>query len=268
MVEEGVSFREYLESTGCEQALWDILIAIDAMKIKPKDPIEYIRQNIDLNLTEQFENLRKQINEANEELLRLAKEHPKVYEKFLKWKSKTAKKKKGGGKDLKSDLNKDKKSPDGKSIERKTNRKIEEVKQKASIEEIASVPPSNVTSMKMKSTEENTDADPLGESGRQTIEMDIENEPEEQQQTQDSMQSNQKSTEKDSTHETSEVAQGEQSSAEKVSTKKEEESVSDAMQDAIIPNSSESNEKKANSLPDESIESDSEEETKRKFLCC
>lgn len=102
---EDGDFREYLQSKGAEQALWNILIEMDKMKNKPENPVEYIRENLSPELTKQFTNLKMDIHLAEEEFSQLANEYPKQYRKFLKWKQKRAQKlakgaKKGAGKNV------------------------------------------------------------------------------------------------------------------------------------------------------------------------
>lgn len=93
---EPIDFREYLKNAGCEKALWNILIELDKMKVKPDDPVEYIRVNLDPSLTEKFGGLKQEIEEKIAEILKIAEEHPAVYSKFLKMKRKKAKKGKKG----------------------------------------------------------------------------------------------------------------------------------------------------------------------------
>lgn len=85
-------FHEYLQSKGAEQSLWNILIQIDKLKNKPENPVEYIRENLDPELTKQFTNLKMDIHLAEEELSQLANEYPKQYQKFLKWKQRRVRK--------------------------------------------------------------------------------------------------------------------------------------------------------------------------------
>lgn len=93
---EPIDFRDYLKNAGCEKALWNILIELDKMKVKPDDPVEYIRVNLDLGLTEKFGGLKQEIEDKIAELMKIADEHPAVYSKFLKMKRKKAKKGKKG----------------------------------------------------------------------------------------------------------------------------------------------------------------------------
>lgn len=89
---EEPDFRDYLESTGAVKALWNILIELDRLKNKPDDAVEYIRENLDRELTKQFISLKLDINAAEEEFSQLANEYPIVYNKFLKWKRRRGKK--------------------------------------------------------------------------------------------------------------------------------------------------------------------------------
>lgn len=87
-----LEFRDYLEITGGEKALWDVLIELDKMKIKPDDPIDYIRENLDVKLTKKFADLKTDIHLLEEEIEKLSEKYPVAYKKFLKWKQKTARK--------------------------------------------------------------------------------------------------------------------------------------------------------------------------------
>lgn len=87
-------FQEYLQSTDCEKALWEVLIDIDNHKHELEDPVEYMRQNLDPELTEKFKKLKNKITAKRDEISQLADEYPVVYQKFLKWKLKQARKSK------------------------------------------------------------------------------------------------------------------------------------------------------------------------------
>lgn len=91
-------FKEYLKSSGGQDAIWKVLIKLDAVKNKPGDPVEYIRQNIDSGLTELFESLTKEIEELKEEISTFATDHPNIYAVFLKKKAKSSKGKRKGKK--------------------------------------------------------------------------------------------------------------------------------------------------------------------------
>lgn len=92
------AFRQYLQSSGGEEAMWNVLIKLDSMKNKPADPVNFIRQNIAPELTELYKTLREDIEKLEEELSKIAQQYPKIYEKYLKKKkqmaSRTGKKKK------------------------------------------------------------------------------------------------------------------------------------------------------------------------------
>lgn len=86
------SFREYMERTGCADALWKVLIEIDKLQDELVSPMEYIRINLDPELTEKFQSLKDRINEAQDEIRQLFEDYPDECGKFLKWKKKRAKK--------------------------------------------------------------------------------------------------------------------------------------------------------------------------------
>lgn len=92
MAEPEVSFYDYIKNSGCEDALWRVLIDVDKLQNKLEDPVEYIRENLDSELTERYAILRQELTEAGEELLQLAEEYPKEFAKYLKIKKKKAKK--------------------------------------------------------------------------------------------------------------------------------------------------------------------------------
>lgn len=83
-------FREYLASSGGEQAMWDVLIKLDSMKKKPDDPVDFIRQNIAPEMTEIYKTLKVEIKQSEDELATFAANYPKIYAKYLKRKSKLA----------------------------------------------------------------------------------------------------------------------------------------------------------------------------------
>lgn len=85
-------FRDYLQRTGCEKALLDILIELDKMKIKPNDPVEYIREHLDPDLTEKLDSLKIDIATAMDELSKISSEYPVEFQKFLKIKKREKKK--------------------------------------------------------------------------------------------------------------------------------------------------------------------------------
>lgn len=77
-------FREYLVKSGGEEAIWNVLIKLDKLEAKPEDPVEYVRQNMDRKLSENFADLKQEIEEAKGEIDNFAQEHPKLYAKYLK----------------------------------------------------------------------------------------------------------------------------------------------------------------------------------------
>ena len=83
------AFREYLESSGGEEAMWKVLIKLDGMKNKPEDPVEFIRENIAPELSEIYKTLKEDITKTEEELLAIAEKYPKIYEKYMKRKKKS-----------------------------------------------------------------------------------------------------------------------------------------------------------------------------------
>lgn len=93
---EPIDFHDYLKDTGSENALWEILIELDKMKVKPDDPVEYIRENLSPALTAKFTNLKEEIEATLNEISQIAEEYPQVYNKFLK----IIKKRKKGFKDI------------------------------------------------------------------------------------------------------------------------------------------------------------------------
>lgn len=286
MNDDAKDFRDYLESTGCEQALCDILVAIDAMKIKPEDPIEYMRQNIDPKLTEEFENLKNQINEANEQLNQLSEAHPTVYEKFNKLKRKM---------DSKKIKTKSMQSEERKSPEIKTNQNKLGSKKFSTflIDESATMTPSEAVSAEQMLVREKTTEDVLRESSQPVcIEVSIQNDgrhSEERRQTQISIEFERQSIQHDPINKMSEnmvekestsmheVTEGEYESTKEVSLRAEEANLSDTLhvkeeendqkEDSLKTYSIDSDENEANSMSFVSIDSDSEK-PKRKFLCC
>lgn len=99
-------FRDYLQRTGCEKALWDVLIELDEMEIKPNDPVEYIREHLDPQLTAKLDSLKIDIATAMDEISKISSENPLVYENFLKMKKRKKKKvaKPSKGSNLKSKI--------------------------------------------------------------------------------------------------------------------------------------------------------------------
>lgn len=87
-------FREYLEQCGGTKAMWDVLIKLDSMRKKPDDPVDFIRQNIAPEMTEMYKTLKEEIKQSEDELATIAANYPKIYEKYLKRKSKLAARKK------------------------------------------------------------------------------------------------------------------------------------------------------------------------------
>lgn len=87
-------FREYLEKSGGEEAIWNVLIKLDKLKAKPEDPVEYLRENMDPKLSENFADLKHEIEEVKGEIDNFAKNHPKLYEKYIKKQNTTTKKEK------------------------------------------------------------------------------------------------------------------------------------------------------------------------------
>lgn len=83
------AFREYLESSGGEDALWKVLIKLDAMKNKPEDPVGFLRENISPELSEMYKTLKEDIEKTEEELSTIAEEYPKIYEKYMTRKNKS-----------------------------------------------------------------------------------------------------------------------------------------------------------------------------------
>lgn len=85
-------FLSYLEKKGGAEALTKVLVELDRRKNDVEDPVAFIRLNIDKDLTENYEILHNQIDEAKQELSKLAEDNPAVYAKFLKTKKKKGKK--------------------------------------------------------------------------------------------------------------------------------------------------------------------------------
>lgn len=85
-------FRQYLSMSGGEEALWNVLIKLDAMKRKPTDAVDYVRQNIAPEMTELYKSLKEEIKQSEDELSTIATKYPKIYDKYIKRKQKLAKK--------------------------------------------------------------------------------------------------------------------------------------------------------------------------------
>lgn len=85
-------FSEYMNSTGCTDALWRILIEMDKLKNELDDPVEYLRVNLDPELTKLFASLKDQIQMAREEIMQLFEEYPKECGQYLKRKKKIGRK--------------------------------------------------------------------------------------------------------------------------------------------------------------------------------
>lgn len=79
-------FRQYLRKGGCEQAMCQCLIALDKMKVKHENPVEFMRQHMDLDLTEKLASLRQEVDSAANSLMELAEKYPKLYAKLMKQK--------------------------------------------------------------------------------------------------------------------------------------------------------------------------------------
>lgn len=80
-------FREYLTKSGGEEAMWKILIKLDKLRTKPENPVEYIREHMDSNLSEHFANLKQEIEEVKGKIEDFAQAQPRLYEKYLKRKN-------------------------------------------------------------------------------------------------------------------------------------------------------------------------------------
>lgn len=85
-------FLGYLTKKGTTDALWKVLIEIDKRKNDLDDPVTFLRENLDPDLTAEYKILLKGIEEATAELNQLSEEHPVLYAKFLKTKKKKGKK--------------------------------------------------------------------------------------------------------------------------------------------------------------------------------
>lgn len=84
---------KYLERKGCIQALCKVLIEVDRRQDNLQDPVAFIRENLDPDLTKMYRTLQAEIEEATAELTQLSEQYPVEYAKFLK-----TKKRKGKGK--------------------------------------------------------------------------------------------------------------------------------------------------------------------------
>lgn len=85
-------YRQLIKNSGCEEALCDVLIKLDKLRVKPDDPVEFIREHLGNNNEEhsataaklrELEVLYPDENVAGEKLRELAVRHPELYEKFL-----------------------------------------------------------------------------------------------------------------------------------------------------------------------------------------
>lgn len=83
-----------MERKGCTQALWKVLIEVDKRKDDLQDPVAYIRENLDLDLTKKYRTLQAEIEEATNEMTQLSEQYPVEYAKFLKKRKKGKKGKK------------------------------------------------------------------------------------------------------------------------------------------------------------------------------
>lgn len=90
-------FRSFLVTEGCEEALWKILCKLDRQNPKPEDPVDYIRQNIDPELSANLTALETEFDAKIESFVEMAYDYPKAYKKFLKWKAGRSKKMKSKG---------------------------------------------------------------------------------------------------------------------------------------------------------------------------
>lgn len=88
------SFKDYMESSGGARALWNVLIELDKLRLTTKldDPVEFVRRNIDPELTHNFDSLQQQIKGAKRQIMAFSRRHPKIYDKYIKSKTKRAKK--------------------------------------------------------------------------------------------------------------------------------------------------------------------------------
>lgn len=77
-------FLAYMKDTGVEKALWKLLIEMDSMKEKPENPVEYMRQNFDPELSAKLVTLKKDIRAKESELTELAEKYPDIYKKCMK----------------------------------------------------------------------------------------------------------------------------------------------------------------------------------------
>lgn len=87
-------FLEYLQNSGGQDATLCVLIEMDSMREKPENPVEYLRENIDREITNLHVNLKAEIEKAKEVISEIEEQYPQIYDKHMKRKMKTSAKRK------------------------------------------------------------------------------------------------------------------------------------------------------------------------------